>query len=98
MPIFIFLSEKPEPIVARGESLGRKRRIQMAARLPLEFQSMASEDMFVVPSRAIAYVQSFTDAELQRRQVSRAEQQKLEARRNPNPGTEPKRVTPKGKP
>jgi hypothetical protein len=97
MPVFIFLHSKQEALVTRGERLGGWKRILLWFGFPVSFQAMASEDVYYLTQRSISYHQSFSDAELRLRMDRQKSAQAAEVRRNPNPGTEPKRVTPKGK-
>jgi hypothetical protein len=93
MPIFVFLHSRQEPIVARGEHLDILKRILIWFGFPVRFQSMQSDDVYNIPARSLSHTQELPDAELQRRMAMQAAARK----KNPNPGSEPKRIVPKGK-
>jgi hypothetical protein len=94
MPIFIFLHSRQEPVIVRGERLDIWKRILLWFGFPVKFQSMQTDDIYNIPARSISHMQELPDAELQRRMAMQAENKK----KNPNPGSLPKAIVPKGKP
>jgi hypothetical protein len=96
MPI-IFNPNSEQQIVGRGERLGICKKILMFVGFPVDIQSPYSEDIYTV-SKYYPPVLQITDETAKRRQAIAQERAVAQAKRNPNPGSEPRRIVPKGKP
>jgi hypothetical protein len=64
---------------------------------PVDIRAAYSDDLYTV-SKYYPPVLQITDETAQKRQAMARERAIAEKKRNPNPGSEPKRIVPKGKP